>query len=710
MTTSERSEFALLGDSPIIESGRDDMLKFGATAEVLAKAATDTDDPLTIGIYGDWGSGKTSLMRLIERKLRDSKKVLPVWFNAWQYEREDHLIVPLCATLEGELRAQEKLTKELLGHAKTLVDFIRVVLYPLGKDSFDKAAEIEKKDKPPASLYHEAFKQLKDFAATRKAPRIVVFVDDLDRCFPERAVDLLESIKLVLHLPGFVFILGVNEKIIQACVKTKYSQSFGHKAGQPDEASSPSAASQEVEQLVEKSCVNYLDKIVQVEIPVPRRDTAGMQEYIEELVKQAHVIDEGQVSDAVPLVADAAEHNPRSAVRLLNRMIVTANIWKAEEKQYDPLHLLIHIATDRPRFALLVGALDDPVIRTGDDTRTPVTVGALMSEALSKDQDDTNSLEALRQVKVTSESRQRILDMAIDVLKDNKHLLGLLRSDKGRKWLSDPEIRKTMSESAKQTISEGKRDTAQQQVPEPVQPKAAVSIAQSRIGLVEIKTGKFTMGSDRCGDDAKPHAVKLTKPFLIGEMQVTQAQYESVMGENPSFFKGADLPVENVSWKEAVAFCKKLTAEERKAGRLSKDKEYRLPTEAEWEFCCRAESTTEFCFGDDDKMLGEYAWFGENSDGKTHPVGKKKPNRWGLYDMHGNVWEWCQDWYADYPPKADGEQSDPDGPSKGDARVLRGGSWDFNAQFCRSACRVRDDPGRRIFNFGFRVVVTSRTQ
>ncbi|MEO2033591.1 MAG: formylglycine-generating enzyme family protein, partial [Planctomycetaceae bacterium] len=164
-------------------------------------------------------------------------------------------------------------------------------------------------------------------------------------------------------------------------------------------------------------------------------------------------------------------------------------------------------------------------------------------------------------------------------------------------------------------------------------------------------------------------------------------------------FKDARNPVEQVSWDDAVEFCRKLSsrAEEKSAGWV-----YRLPTEAEWEYACRAGTTTAYSFGDSEFELGEYAWFRENSNGTTHPVGEKRPNGWGLYDMHGNVWEWCQDWYADYPS---GALRHPMGPSTGSYRVFRGGSWNFPARYCRSAFRFLHTPVNRYNFLGFRLVL-----
>ena len=215
--------------------------------------------------------------------------------------------------------------------------------------------------------------------------------------------------------------------------------------------------------------------------------------------------------------------------------------------------------------------------------------------------------------------------------------------------------------------------------------------------LVLIPAGEFMMGSPnsesgRESEEGPQHRVRITKPFYMGKYEVTQAQYERIMGKNPSKFKGASNPVEEVSWNDATEFCRKLS---QRSGR-----KVRLPTEAEWEYACRAGSTTRFCFGDNDNGLGNYAWYLINSGGKTHPVGAKRANAWGLHDMHGNVWEWCADWDGLYPS---GAVSDPSGPRSGSSRVLRGGSWHAYGRHCRSAGRYGSGPTGRCYSLGFRV-------
>jgi eukaryotic-like serine/threonine-protein kinase len=220
-----------------------------------------------------------------------------------------------------------------------------------------------------------------------------------------------------------------------------------------------------------------------------------------------------------------------------------------------------------------------------------------------------------------------------------------------------------------------------------------------------IPAGKFLMGSPgnekgRSSDELQ-HEVILTRPFYLGIYPVTQGEYERVMGRNPSHFKGDRHPVECVSWEDAMAYIERLNSihEEKSLGRR-----YRLPTESEWEYACRAGSTSAYCFGAEESRLGDYAWYGSNSGSETHPVGKKKPNAWGLHDMHGNVWEWCSDWYGDYPGVT---VTDPTGPKDGLLRVHRGGGWSGGAAYCRSSCRSWYDPSSRFLSLGFRLALSS---
>jgi len=212
---------------------------------------------------------------------------------------------------------------------------------------------------------------------------------------------------------------------------------------------------------------------------------------------------------------------------------------------------------------------------------------------------------------------------------------------------------------------------------------------------VDISPGTFIMGNSNGRSNEKPaHQVTISKGFQMLRFEVTQAQWEAVMGSNPSYFLGDNNPVEVVSWNDCQSFISKLN-------KLDSNYTYRLPTEAEWEYCCRAGSATNYSFGDDEEQLGDYAWYGYNSKGKTHPVGQKFPNAWGLYDMHGNVQEWCQDWYdEDYYKNS--PNTDPQGPNSGMDHVIRGDSFEYVAP-CHSSSR-RTGNNKKWGGLGFRLV------
>ena len=217
--------------------------------------------------------------------------------------------------------------------------------------------------------------------------------------------------------------------------------------------------------------------------------------------------------------------------------------------------------------------------------------------------------------------------------------------------------------------------------------------------MVNVSGGTFTMGasSEMTGpdDDEKPtHQVTLSS-YYIGETEVTQALWKAVMGYNPSGFKGDNLPVENVSWDDCQEFIRKLNA--------ATGRRFRLPTEAEWEFAARGGNQSRRTQYSGSSNIDDVAWYGDNSGNSTHPVKTKRPNELGLYDMTGNVWEWCQDWYGSYTNYS---QTNPTGPYSGSCRVDRGGSWNYYAWYCRSSSRGNVTPDYRHYNLGFRLALS----
>ena len=248
------------------------------------------------------------------------------------------------------------------------------------------------------------------------------------------------------------------------------------------------------------------------------------------------------------------------------------------------------------------------------------------------------------------------------------------------------------------------------------------------LAMIELPGGTFLMGSPKSdreafGDEKPQHHVTVSA-FCISRYPITRQLYRDIVGSSPKEWSGDTkdqlLPATSVDWFQAVGFCNALSVHvglspcyrmDSERGEWDREADgYRLPTEAEWEYACRAGTTSKWFFGDDSTELGHYAWFAGNSEDKVHPVGEKKPNRWDLHDMIGNVWEWCWDWYAKYPSKLSQAENDPTGPANGTSRVLRGGSWILVPSYLRSAFRHGDAPVNRAVDVGFRCVRRPRRQ
>ena len=217
-----------------------------------------------------------------------------------------------------------------------------------------------------------------------------------------------------------------------------------------------------------------------------------------------------------------------------------------------------------------------------------------------------------------------------------------------------------------------------------------------RLQMVDLPGGEFQMGGTQYDNEKPVHRVRIA-PFSIGKFEVTRAEWSTVMGNNPSYFKGETRPVENVSWHDVQEFLKRL------------GNGYRLPSEAEWEYAARGGTTTEYSFGDDESKLGDYAWFYGNSGGETHPVGQKRPNPFGLHDVHGNVWEWVEDTvhenYVGAPTDGSAWRDDGDNLD----RMMRGGAW-FDISYYRSANRANIRPANRGYDVGFRLAAPAATR
>ena len=749
MESDPANTYRLLSDEPVLETQRKDELKFLPTAQVLARAALHTDDPITIGVYGSWGSGKTSLMRLMKKVVADEGQAenaaVPVWFNAWQYEREEHLIIPLIATIARDIKSREKEWKKVSAGRKRseeekqrrdaarkaleimkdggekIHNALRSVLYGLSmkgklgvpgigdieisasmKDMIERYEALTQDTLMARSLYFDAFDRLRVLSQEddSKKPQIVVFIDDLDRCFPEQAVRLLESVKLILHQRGFAFVLGIYPEIIEEFIRNKYAKEYHFAAAAADDPDLRRRMNAYLDYFRQ-----YLDKIVQVYRRMPERGPDEMDQYIRKLVEEGKVFPDEAVDLAIPLIAEAGRRNPRAVVRLLNRIMVSSRISERESEgtPIDALGLLISEATNEERYEDFVKVLDvSVVVRAEDQEDRTLKIGELIAERLETYGENHETwISELRESKLAS--RQDRLEVAVKALEGSPHLCNLLKSEKGLLWLRDKAFRETLEVAAEGAPEERKREeekaaAREREATVAEAPEGPISELESNMVWIDgTGAGTFRMGSPddeqgRLETEGPAHDVRLDG-FHISATQVTQAQYEAVIGNNPSHFKGAERPVERVSWDEAMTFCEELT---KRTGRA-----YTLPSEAQWQYACRAGSEAAYCFGDDEATLDEYAWYSKNAKGQPHPVGEKKPNAWGLYDMHGNVWEWCRDWYGDYKAEP---QDNPTGPENGSYRVRRGGGWTDDPQYCRSAIRGTFSPVNRYGCLGFRVL------
>jgi len=330
------------------------------------------------------------------------------------------------------------------------------------------------------------------------------------------------------------------------------------------------------------------------------------------------------------------------------------------------------------------------------------------------------------------EEKQLLAEQKRKFEEEQKRIEAERKAEEERKQNEAEAKRKAVEEKRRKEKEKQKREAFKHKLPKPKLNEPTVSTPKpskikisekresipdkreftNRIGMkfVYIPSGRFTMGCRISSEelvhkygfeaglfkDERPlHSVEISKPFYLQTTETTQGQWESIMARNPSRFKdcGDECPVESVSWNDVQKFISGLN-------KIEGTNEYRLPTEAEWEYACRARTTTVFSFGDEEDKLDEYAWYWGNSEGQTHPVGQKKANAWGLYDMHGNVYEGCQDWYGDYQS---GSVTDPKGPSEGEGRVFRGGSWSRDVWGLRSAIRDWTFPDDCSHDLGFRV-------
>jgi formylglycine-generating enzyme required for sulfatase activity len=674
----------------------------------------------TIGVFGQWGQGKTSMLRQIKKDLdtgfdQGRADILTVWFNPWQFSGEEHLIVPFFHTLTAALKKYLDRT-ENKGQAlfdKISIFFEKLAAVPVAlaygleggikipllleakfklKETMDEARRreeaidekhrlslIESAEKYE-SLYYNLIEELTQAAETF-ALKVVVFIDDLDRCLPEKAVELLEGIKVLLDISGFVFVIGVAREVIEGGVRVRYRELYR------EQPQNPLFLGQE-----------YLDKIVQFPFTLPPPDTDKLQAMVEGYLENLT-----EVKPYLSTIHRALGTNPRCLKRFVNNLSYT--FWvkdkkmkaQSKEEQFLP-ELLVKmalIAFQFPRLYQVIGKTPGHLLRIQDflkdrteKEKTSKSEGEGV-EVEERDQleDEVKKLnDFIGITELNLFERPRSDSISAILAFEEREINGRKKKDKGFK--DEEEVRRYVSLL---TVTAGSEKAGAPGI------NALHETMASRMQNVPGGSVQMDEGS------GKKFSAEI-RPFLMDKFPVTQDLYRKVTGGNPSGFEGDDRPVETVSWFDAVEFCNLLSDKVGlnqvytiRGNEVECDWQangFRLPTEAEWEYACRAGKTAERY---DD--IDEIAWYKDNSNGSTHSVGQKKPNDFGLYDMLGNVWEWCWDLHGEYSVKS---KRDWYGTSKD--CFFRGGSWNDNATCCRVICRSNGHPSRRRKGLGFRLV------
>ena len=415
--------FQLLSDQAVAEgdSNKSDGLGFESYSKVLGDAALGTPGPFNVGVFGEWGTGKTSLLRLTEKYINTNDGVVTVWFNAWRYEKEEHPIVPLLATIIREIEVNKSFKEKLANGGREFLRSLRAVAYGfsakskvkipglaeveasfVAKDMIDRAEGLVQDPLLSRSLYYEAFERL---SATNigKNNRIIVFVDDLDRCFPDSAIKLLESIKLVLSQPGFIFFLGVARSVIEGYLQHRYENEYGIQGFEGH---------------------SYLDKIVQLPFHIPPH-TERIEQFSRSIVEQLEPGDREGFSEILPTIAATTGGNPRATIRFVNNLLIDRAINQAlsssGEMEPIPIQFFAITRTLQQRWQNIFSLL--------------VTIPELANEVASWPENELS--------KYSSSDDAEIASIASQLLTD-RELFSMLFSAFGRAWLQD-EVRRSAS-------------------------------------------------------------------------------------------------------------------------------------------------------------------------------------------------------------------------------------------------------------------------
>ncbi|REJ54089.1 MAG: serine/threonine-protein kinase pkn1 [Microcystis aeruginosa DA14] len=789
-----------------------------------------TQPPLTLSVEGEWGSGKSSFMKMLEEYLR-KKGGRTVWFNAWRDDKAESVWAAFALSFIKQISTPKNwrdLPRIILGYfklqllrfnlekglfelikalpviifvicASIAIPFILIIygvegineligpttsqdvfwskinsvfklLFTAGGVTLSGAGifagiksllrnfqrllqnpknnlikYIEAPDYKKQSAFVEEFHE--DFAKIVDAyignDRVYVFIDDLDRCEHPKSADLMQAINLMIaDDPSVVFILGMDREKVAASLAVKYENILKYLPSETTEIDPDILARRSANKGLAYG-YTFIEKFVQLPFLVPQPSRSDFERFLTQLAtstppnlqpakprftffqsfwgkfklalpwrnnSQKHLTSatSNQTSDLKNLSLD----NPSIESEQTEKEKARASVIKRLERERNVIMMVAPALDYNPRrikhfinvFRLKVYIANETgLFFEKRDENYYLLEPSLTFEKLGKF--TAISLKwplLLSDLENDKQILAKLEEFALDEEKNKEY------EESIRYWGSHTKLKALMAygheksaANSKFSLAEVNVDKLLQVSPKIIRQTETVILPNFNLEMVDIPAGKFNMGSNEY-DQEKPIHEVIVPAFQIGKYPITQAQYQAVMGTNPSrFSENPQNPVETINWFDAQEFCEKLS-------QLT-GKNYRLPTEAEWEYACRAGTETQFSFGDDESQLGDYAWFNGNSYRATHPVGQKQPNSWGIYDMHGNVWEWCADEYHEsYVNKPENIKKNGsiawrnNNITNRSLMIIRGGSWSDGTRSCSSACRHADDI--LLSPDGFRVV------
>ena len=736
----------ILSDSPLRET---DVARFhfDQFAVTLARLISDptTRTPLSIGISGKWGSGKTTLLQRVKKLLdeldgkrkpsfanegetaKSFRRCRTVWFDAWKYNDEDELLVALVRVIlntMGQGNLGEQLWSEILDPTAPRYDVLATFLnmFKLSFGGVEIGIDLNKyKTETPFAAhtaffdhFNSSFEELLarwvhgkgDFRKIdERKGALVVFIDDLDRCLPEKVVQVLEAVKLFLDKEGCVFVLGADTDIVQEAVIKHYNDA-GVKA---------------------ENIGDYIEKLIQLRFALPPIPEEDMNAYVKEQVEDAALVEHWKIITA------GAEANPRKVKTFLNDLRLRWAMWQntgqAGGVNFDDFVRWEVLMRAAPKFRTRVYGITDAQLRHGLVENAFKMAGGDETAAASFKEDVNQQMREILKIILPDKDR-----FTLNVVSRLMYVVAPPVME-----APVPKEAEKIVEEEKQKPIRGKVEIVEAEDVLRAEGKVPRAGAQTWADLpfVFVPKGKFLMGSRKDNklaseDEREQHTVEIAQDYWIGQFPVTNAQFAKFieaakyqtlaeeeggwtgsefkkgfdwrhpLGPKDSFEKKLDHPVVQVNWHEALAFCNWLNQQ---GAQLPKGYTFRLPTEAEWEKAARGEYGNEWPWGngfDANKCNSK-----EGKKGGTTPVGAYSPagdSPYSAADMAGNVWEWTQSLFKDYPYQAgDGREDIKAGD--GTLRVLRGGSFLYHYRLARCAARNWDDPQFRLHDLGFRVVV-----